>query len=97
MTATLEQTQQDLAHWLEVARRGEEVVITKGGEPVAKLVGVDVQPAAIVDRESPTRQTKRPMGEVLDEIRARQRARGHVPMTKEEVDRYIEEERNSWD
>lgn len=97
MTATLEQTQQDLARWLEIARQGEEVVITQGGEPVAKLVGVPIQPAAVVDQESPTQQTKRPMGEVLDEIHARQRARGHVPMTKEEVDRYIEEERNSWD
>lgn len=40
---------------------------------------------------------KRSIDEVLDEIHARQRARGHVPPTKEEVDRYIEEERNSWD
>lgn len=40
MTATLEQTQQDLARWLEIARRGEEVVITQGGEPVGKLIGI---------------------------------------------------------
>ncbi len=40
---------------------------------------------------------KRPIGEVLDEIWADLKASGHVPPTKEEVDRYIEEERNSWD
>jgi prevent-host-death family protein len=28
-----------LGHWLEVARRGEEVVVTDRGRPVARLVG----------------------------------------------------------
>ena len=31
------------------------------------------------------------------ELRSRQAARGHVPPTKEEVDAYLEAERNSWD
>jgi hypothetical protein len=31
------------------------------------------------------------------ELRARQQARGHVPRTKEEIDAYLEAERNSWD
>lgn len=31
------------------------------------------------------------------ELRQRQAARGHVPPTKEEVDAYLEAERNSWD
>ena len=39
MTATVEQTQADLAHMLELARQGEEVVITRSGEPIAKLTG----------------------------------------------------------
>ena len=45
MTATVEQTQADLSRILELARNGEEVVITRGGEPVAKLTGfVSVRP-----------------------------------------------------
>jgi len=45
MTTTVEQTQADLAHMLELARRGEEVVITRSGEPIAKLTGfVSVRP-----------------------------------------------------
>ena len=43
-----------------------------------------------------TPRKRRPHGEVLAEIRERQRARGHVPPTKEEVDAYIREERASW-
>jgi len=46
MTATVEQTQADLARMLELARQGEEVVITRAGEPIAKLTGfVSVRPA----------------------------------------------------
>lgn len=40
---------------------------------------------------------RRPWIEVMEEIWAEQRARGHVPPTKEEVDQYIREERASWD
>ena len=39
MTATVEQTQADLARMLELARQGEEVVITRAGEPIARLTG----------------------------------------------------------
>ena len=35
--------------------------------------------------------------EVLDEIRAGQIARGHVPMTREEIDAFMAEERAGWD
>lgn len=35
--------------------------------------------------------------DVLARIRTRQRDRGHVPSTKDEVDRRIAEERDSWD
>lgn len=38
-----------------------------------------------------------PYDEVMAGIRERQRARGHVPPTKDEVDAYIREERASWD
>ena len=40
MTATIEQTQADLPRILEIAREGEEVVITRGGEPIAKITGL---------------------------------------------------------
>ena len=45
MTATVEQTKADLTRMLELARQGEEVVITRSGEPIAKLTGfVAVRP-----------------------------------------------------
>ena len=34
--------------------------------------------------------------EVIAEIRQRQRVRGHQPRTREEVDTYIQAERDSW-
>lgn len=40
MTATLSQTQADLPRLLEVISRGEDVVITVGGEPKARLTRV---------------------------------------------------------
>lgn len=39
MTATLEQMQTELAHLLEVVRRGEEIVITQQGKPIARITG----------------------------------------------------------
>lgn len=39
---------------------------------------------------------RRPYPEVLAEIRARQRARGHQPPTREETDAYLQAERDSW-
>ena len=35
--------------------------------------------------------------EVMSEIRERQRARQHRPPTREEVDRYVRAERESWE
>ena len=40
MTATLEQTQADLLKLLGMVQKGEEVVITSQGRPVAKLTAV---------------------------------------------------------
>ena len=46
MIATVEQTQADLPRILELAREGEDVVITRGGEPIAKLTGlISLRPA----------------------------------------------------
>ncbi|MCI0441224.1 MAG: hypothetical protein L0177_19150 [Chloroflexi bacterium] len=39
----------------------------------------------------------RPYLEVMEEIRRRQRERGHVPPSREEVDAYLNAERDSWD
>ncbi len=62
-------------------------------EPVPLNNGrVQVTVQAIMQKKS-----KQSHDEILSRIHARMKARGHVPPTKEEVDRYIEEERNSWD
>jgi hypothetical protein len=39
---------------------------------------------------------KRTHAEVIAEIRERQRARGHQPRTREEIDAYLQAERDSW-
>jgi hypothetical protein len=39
---------------------------------------------------------KRSYQEVIAHIRAQQRARGHQPPTREEVDAYLQAERESW-
>ena len=41
--------------------------------------------------------TARPIGDVIGEIRIRQAAGGYVPRTREAVDRYLADERESWD
>ena len=51
MTATLEQTQAELLKLLSVVQRGEEVVITSQGRPVAKLTAVP-QANPLPDRQA---------------------------------------------
>ena len=48
----------------------------------------------VVEPLSPVCQP--PYQEVIAEIRKRQRARGHQPPTREEVDSYLRAERDSW-
>lgn len=50
-----------------------------------------------VSIEPITSSDKRPVREVLAEIHAEQKARGHVPRTREEIDRELRQERESWD
>ena len=38
-TVTIEQASSTLERWIQAANRGETVVITRGGQPVARLVG----------------------------------------------------------
>ena len=51
MMATLEQTQSELLRLISLAQRGEEVVITSQGQPVAKLTGLP-QPRTAADRRA---------------------------------------------
>jgi hypothetical protein len=41
-------------------------------------------------------EARKPYLEVVADIRRRQRARGHQPRTREEVDAYLSAERESW-
>lgn len=41
--------------------------------------------------------SQRPYQEIIAEIRKRQRARGYQPPTREEVDSYLQAERESWE
>ena len=65
-----------------------------GSIPSATVL--DGRQAPANEEQQPTRE-KRPVVEVLAEIWAAQEARGHVPPTAEEVDRYLADERASWD
>jgi hypothetical protein len=48
----------------------------------------------VVEPLSPT--LPRPYQEVMADIRQRQQARGHQPPLREEVDAYVQSERESW-
>ena len=41
-------------------------------------------------------ESRKSYQEVVAAIRQRQRVRGHQPLTREEVDAYLNEERESW-
>jgi len=51
VTATVEQTQVELQRLIDLAQRGEEVVITSQGKPVAKITGLPL-PRASADRQA---------------------------------------------
>lgn len=42
-------------------------------------------------------KSERPYQEIISEIRKRQHDRGHQPSVKEEVDMYLQSERNNWE
>jgi antitoxin (DNA-binding transcriptional repressor) of toxin-antitoxin stability system len=46
MTATVEQTQSDLARLIRLAIEGEEIVITDSGLAIAKIVGLHAKESA---------------------------------------------------
>ncbi len=41
--------------------------------------------------------SKRPVLDVLSDIHKKQNARGHIPPVREQVDIYLQAERDSWD
>jgi len=41
-------------------------------------------------------EPRKPYREILADIRRRQRARGHQPRTREEIDAFLQAERESW-
>lgn len=71
-------------------REGRSVLLDEA-VPLAGRVRVTVEPIAKTSRVTRSHR------EVLEEIWAAQKASGRVPPTKEEVDRFLEDERNSWD
>ena len=72
-------------------RDGRSVMLDEAVPLAAGNVRVTVE---AIDKAPPV---KRPAAEVLEEIWAAQNSSGRVPPTKEEIDRFLEEERNSWD
>ena len=107
---TIHETKTHLSKLIARVMAGEEIVIGKAGKPVAKLVPYDqhheprrggqwrgkVKIAADFD-ELPEPKPQRPYQEVIAEIRSRQHARGHQPPRREEVDTYLQAERESWE
>lgn len=61
MTAALEQSPANLEHLVQLAQNGEEVLLTKGGQPVAKIM-------AVKDDDWPHRRDQ--WLKELDELRA---------------------------
>ena len=56
-----------------------------------------VEPLTAENKSDGVQETpRRPFMEVMEEIWRAQRERGHVPHTKEEIDAYIQGERDSW-
>ena len=43
-TVGVRQLRNELRHWLDRARKGQEILITERGKPVARLVGSDWTP-----------------------------------------------------
>ena len=81
MTATVQQTQNDLTRLIQLAVKGEEIVITEAGLAVAKLVGLPPTNAA-PDRSKWLESLRRlretnssgAIGKTSDEILAEDRA-----------------------
>jgi prevent-host-death family protein len=82
MTATLRESQADLQRLVELASRGEDVVITVDGKPKAKLTSARaLSPAETPDMASWVKE--------LEELRLRY----HTGRTGQTVEQILEEDR----
>ncbi|MGB3306924.1 MAG: type II toxin-antitoxin system prevent-host-death family antitoxin [Thermomicrobiales bacterium] len=74
-----------LSQLIKKAESGEEVVISKRGVPVAKLVGIEPN------------EPKRGNGRVIVEWLEQHPIPEYARRSPEEIERAIEEERNAWE
>ena len=77
-----------LSQLIKSAQAGEEVIIANRGEPVVQLVPIGARRAD----EAPVGSARR----ILEHLRKNPIPK-HARRSEEEIDRYIREERNSWD
>jgi len=79
MDVAVSRLRAELADWIERARRGEEVVVTDRGTPVARLVAVETAPLL----EQLTRQgvLGRPQGKGRPTAHGARRARARRPVS----------------
>jgi hypothetical protein len=69
--------------------KGRLVELDEGLPLADGKVRVSIEPLAA--------REPRPLRDVIAEIREQQRESGHVPPSREEIDRYLAEERESWE
>lgn len=69
----------ELAEWIDRVRRGEEVVVTDRGTPVARLVAVDTAP--LLDQLTRQGVVSRPMRGARPEARGAARVRARAPVS----------------
>jgi hypothetical protein len=74
------------AEWIAELGVHEKVVLEKTAQ------GIVIRPAPATQQPATG-----DLSQFERELRARQAARGHTPPTKEEVDAYLNAERDSWD
>lgn len=77
-----------LSQLIKAAQAGEDVVIANRGEPVARLVPVRKAEEELAPRGSAKR--------ILENLKKR-RIPAHARRSAEEIDAYIQAERDSWD
>lgn len=70
-----------LSHWLERAQRGEDVVVTDRGVPVARIVGLDATTA--LARLAEDGVIARASAPARPQVPGRRRARPRTPVSDE--------------
>ena len=87
-------------HWEDSAMTGRFAVtgmLTDGKTIVLdQAVAATPGPVRLVVETLEPVAARKPLRKFLEELRHRQAARGHVPRTRAEIDRALQEERDSW-